>query len=120
VFNQESRALGSGVRISVLHDDQAVAARALAAAFAELELAESTMSLYLEDSQLSRLNRDGVVDRPHPYLRNVLVFAGEFSGRTAGAFDVTVQPLWSVYRDAFNRGTQPDPGDLAAARSAVG
>jgi thiamine biosynthesis lipoprotein len=114
-FTRTTRALGTEVCITALHERSAVADRALDAAFAELELVESLMSLYREDSQVCRLNREGKLADPHPYLNEVLTFALNLSQRSDGAFDVTVQPLWSLYRDAAARGCLPDPQSVAAA-----
>ena len=61
--------------MTVLHRRTATAELAIDAAFAELELIENLMSIYRPASQLSRLNRDGVLKNPHPYLLDVLQFA---------------------------------------------
>lgn len=113
------RALGTNVAITAMHADGATAERAIAAAFAELELVESLMSIYRPQSQLIRLNREGVLHDPHPHLLAVLRHAAETSRQTGGAFDVTVQPLWAAYADARQAGTLPTAEALAAARLKV-
>ena len=92
-----SWALGTHVSVTALHADAARAKAAIDAAFVEIELVENLMSIYRDESELSRLNRDGVLEDPHPYLVEVLRAANELSERTGGAFDVTVQPLWNLY-----------------------
>ena len=62
------------------------------------------MSLYRPHSQLCRLNRERVLEQPHPHLVTVLRKAAKISERTAGAFDVTVQPLWELYAAAQRSG----------------
>lgn len=114
-----SRALGSDVSLTVGHAEARVRRRALDAAFTELELVESLMSIYRPDSQLSRLNRDGVLDRPHPYLLKVLQAASGIAARTQGAFDVTVQPLWALYRQAQTAGRLPSESAVQQARAQV-
>ena len=89
------------------------------AAFAELELVENLMSIYRPHSQLSQLNREGRLDDPHRYLLELLRYARDLSEQTDGAFDVTVQPVWSVYQSAARRGELPRERDLAAARAKV-
>lgn len=91
-----SQALGAKVTMTVLHSDEAVARAAVQAAFAELEAIESVMSLYRPESELSRLNRDSVLGRPDARLVEVLRFAAQVSEKSGGAFDVTVQPLWTL------------------------
>lgn len=46
------------------HRDREAAEAALEAAFREVELVEEVMSLYRSESQLCRLNRDTVLERP--------------------------------------------------------
>jgi FAD:protein FMN transferase len=108
-------ALGAGVSLVVYHEDPASAERALSAAFKVLDDVENVLSLYRSQSQISRLNRDGVLDQPHPDLVQVLRSAITWSRRTDGAFDPTVQPLWKLYA----QGGVPDPDRLRAARQLV-
>ncbi len=118
-FSRSSNALGSTVSMTVLHCDKAEAEAALDAAFAELELIESVMSLYRPDSQVCRLNRDGCLSNPHPHLVKVLKHAAQVAAQTDGAFDVTVQPLWKLFRDAQRRGKLPDDDAVQRARESV-
>jgi thiamine biosynthesis lipoprotein len=103
-----SRALGADICLTALHEDRQTAEWAIDDAFAELERIEEAMSLYRPHSQLSRLNRDGVLDRPDPYLVDVLRGAAAVAERSGGAFDATVQPLWKTYADAKKAGRLPD------------
>lgn len=103
----------------VLAEDAEHANAALAAAFAELETIESVMSLYRPESQVCRLNREGVLDNPHPELVQVLQQSQQLAEQSGGAFDITVQPLWSVYAAAAKEGRLPDAAELAAARALV-
>jgi len=116
---RRSWALGSDVSMTILGASNARAERALDAAFAELEAVEQVMSLYRPDSDLCRLNRDGVLERPHPFLVEVLLAAGEMSHQSAGAFDVTVQPLWELFSSSNRRGELPTDAQISAAREAV-
>jgi len=104
---RRSWALGADVSITALHEDPRNAERAIDDAFAELDRIEEAMSLYRPQSQICRLNRDGILDNPDPYLVTVLRAAAETSERSGGAFDATVQPLWSLYADARKSGALP-------------
>jgi thiamine biosynthesis lipoprotein len=117
---RSGRALGSEVCLTLFHADRDAAEAALDAAFGELELIESLLSLYRAESQLSRLNRDGRLDDPHPYLVQVLRAAQTMSRRTQGAFDATVQPLWNVYARAYQCGRLPSAEEVDHARQCVG
>jgi thiamine biosynthesis lipoprotein len=114
-----SWALGADVSITTLHEDALDAERAIDDAFAELERIEEAMSLYRPQSQICRLNRDGVLENPDPYLVTVLRAAAETSERSGGAFDATVQPLWSLYSEARASGALPSPEAIRAAARRV-
>ncbi len=111
--------MGSDVTITALHRDTRAGEGAIAAAFRELELIEGVMSIYRENSQLSKLNRECVLDDPHPYFVDVLRSAQAMSDRSDGAFDVTVQPLWELYATAQQRQQLPSDQEIAAAQQRV-
>ena len=119
VANKKSWALGSDVAITALHHDQAIAESSVTAAMDQLHRVDALMSIYRTNSQVSQLNREGIVKNPHPYLVDVLRAACDVSRRSDGAFDVTVQPLWQLYRQAKQRGDLPDAAAVKAARSLI-
>jgi thiamine biosynthesis lipoprotein len=106
--------------MTVFHEDQTVAKRAMEAAFAEIERLEQIMSLYRPESQLSVLNRNGHLRHPHPDLLGMLRTSKSLSERSGGAFDVTVQPLWEVYSRCRWEGRLPGESELRLARAKVG
>jgi len=95
------------VTITASHLTEARAKQAVDAAFRELELVESVLSIYRPQSQVSLLNREGQVANAHPYLLEVLQAAEQIAQQSAGAFDITVQPLWEIYSAAKKRGELP-------------
>lgn len=115
-----SRALGSDISMLVLHEDPAMGEKALDAAFAELARVEQVMSLYLPQSQVSQLNARGFLKNPDPHLVRILREALALSEQSMGAFDVTVQPLWTVYAGARSEGKLPAPTAIGEARRHVG
>lgn len=108
------RALGTDISITAFHANPATADLAIARAFAAIDHVEHVMSLYRPESEISRLNRDGFLTNPDPALVRVLERAADLSRQSDGAFDVTVQPLWSLYQDAAAQGTLPSAQALAA------
>jgi FAD:protein FMN transferase len=119
---RERTLLGFGTVLSlrVAHSDSRQAERALDAAVETIRHVEAQMSLFNSDSALSRLNREGVLWRPHPDLVKVLQLAQSVSARSQGAFDVTVQPLWTAFEQAASRQALPSSTAVKAARAAVG
>jgi FAD:protein FMN transferase len=93
--------MGTLTRIEVRDPDRARAARILATAAEEIARLEELFTLYQSDSALVRLNRDGRLDDPPFDLVRLLAEACDFSARTGGAFDVTVQPIWQAYATHF-------------------
>jgi len=90
----------------------------------EATLAEvnSSMSTYLEDSEISLLNRAPVgapVVVSSPFLV-VLEEARRLSELTEGAFDVTVGPLVNAYGFGPTEGDLPDEEELEALREQTG
>lgn len=113
------RALGSELTLTVLHADHAVAQRAANDALAQLQRLDALLSIYRPDSQVAMLNREGSIKNPHPDFLAILSDAAAISEKSAGAFDVTVQPLWKLFADAKATGRLPDKAAIDAARAKV-
>ncbi len=109
-------ALGARAEITLVHPSEAEARRLIRLAVDEIERLENVFSLYRNASELARLNRDGVIDAPSPDLRALLSTARHFGELTAGAFDVTVQPLWQLYARHFS---QPDADPRGPSETAI-
>lgn len=112
-------AFGTVVTIKVLHADALAAQAAIQDALGEVKNIDALMSVHQEHSQVFELNRRGVVALPHEHLLYVLNFAQQLSALTAGAFDITVQPLWRAFSLASSRGALPGADAIAAAKSLV-
>ncbi len=103
LFRNTRPLMGTLVEIAVVHRDEARAYTALRDAFSEMERIEGVMSAHREDSELSRLNREGY---PGPVAVSLELFeivrkGIQWSRKTQGAFDVSVGPLlklWPLYR----------------------
>ena len=93
-YSRKSWALGSDTSITLWHDDSRAAGAALTDAFETIDAVEDLMSLYRPSSQLCQLNQLGALENPHPDLLQVMRYAQRLSESSAGAFDITVQPLW--------------------------
>ncbi|CAN5598822.1 FAD:protein FMN transferase [soil metagenome] len=119
ILQRTSRALGTDISMLALHENAAAGERAIDAAFAELGHVEQVMSIYLPGSQLSRLNREGVLGNPDPYLVRVFRESQRMAEQSGGAFDITVQPLWNLYAAASKSGVLPADAEIDAARRSV-
>lgn len=115
-------AMGSDARLVFAGVDAATARAAAAAAEAEIERLEAALSLYRDDSQIRRLNRDGTLAAPSGDLARAVRLACDIAAATGGLFDPTVQALWESYADWFAADPAagvPPRSRIAAARAAV-
>lgn len=93
--------LGANASLRIHHPDAAKARQLIEHTVLALRRMEQLFSLYAPESQLSRLNRDGVLNDPAADMVTLLQRSQRFSALTGGAFDITVQPLWQVYAQHF-------------------
>ncbi len=95
------RALGAPATLILNLESRADAARLVDRVVAEVSRLERVFSLYQRDSALSELNRTGAIAAPPAELVNLLEASRDFWETTGGAFDPTVQPLWTLYASIF-------------------
>ena len=105
------RALGAGVSMQLAGLTEEDAAPIFADVAQELDRLETIFSLYRTDSEITRLNRDGVLTAPSPEMLQVLSLSDTLHHATGGVFDPTVQPLWLALADGQG---------VEAARTQVG
>ena len=115
MLRRRFRAMGTDVELLV---DAAGADGALDAAEQEIHRLEAIMTRFRPESELSRLNRDGVIDGD-PDLARVVSLALDARERTDGRFDPTVHDalVAAGYDRTF---AELADGPLGAARPAGG
>jgi thiamine biosynthesis lipoprotein len=94
-----------GTVVEVISPDR----RAADIAFREIKRIENLLSFYRDDSEVSRLNKQGRLE-VSPETLFVIKKAGEFWQTTQGAFDVTVAPLLELW--GFFGGNYRVPEDI--------
>ncbi len=114
----EGQVLGAVASLELYHPDVAAAEALVADCLGEIDRLERIFSLY-RPSALTRLNRDGRLDAPPPELVYLLREGVRFSTISHGAFDVTVQPLWTLYANHFARDDADPAGPPAKAVAAA-
>ncbi len=110
-------ALGAKARIILNHED---AETLIARAVGEIERLEQIFSLYRPHSELSVLNAEGQLTNPSFDLVQLLSICNSLNVRTKGAFDPTIQGLWSLYARKYVIGKIPAARDIEEARKLVG
>lgn len=117
------RAMGVPWTITLFAPGDPAGREALAAAFAEVTRLDAILSDYDPASELSRLSAAAPTSAPVPVgpdLWQVLHAAVVFRDASAGAFDPTVGPLTTLWRQARRTRRMPTAEKLAQARAAVG
>jgi FAD:protein FMN transferase len=89
--------LGAVGSITLHHPDPTIGRALIAQCLDEVERLENIFSLYRQNSELCRLNRDGMLVAPSLDLVRLLAASLQYGALSAGAFDVTVQPLYELY-----------------------
>ena len=114
--------MGTLFTITLYARDESIARAAAEAAFRRVSELDDVMSDYQADSELMRLSEQqpGLPVHVSAELFAVLEQAQRVSKLSRGAFDVTIGPCVRLWRFSRKRKTLPDPGELAAARQAVG
>lgn len=108
-------ALGANARITLYHPDKTKAERLIRSCLAEIDRLEAQFSLFRRDSALNQLNAEGSLRWPSHDMRRLMGESIRFGHLSGGRFDVTIQPLWSLY--ASN--STPSDAEIAAAVALV-
>ena len=122
-MSETRRLMGVPWTITLHAASRSAGREALAAAFAEVARLEGILSDYDAQSEVSRLSAAAPTAAPMPVgadLGRVLELSVAFRDASDGAFDPTVGPLTSLWRQARRSGRLPRTDKLAAAREAVG
>src|SRR5665648_370146 len=113
-FEMSRSIMGSIITISAASDSSYVNLGAVVVdAFSDFSRIDALMSTYKNDSEVSRLNRDGVLVRPDPNTRLVIENAIVYSKLSNGSFDITIKPVLDLWKEkvACLLYTSPSPRD---------
>lgn len=116
-------AMGSEFNLVFYAPSDSLAKVASDSAFARIQLLNNLLSDYLDGSEVNRLSETaGTGQRFYAsaILFDILEKSKHLSGKTNGAFDVTVGPIVQLWRRAIRRNYFPDKSQLKEARAAVG
>lgn len=114
--------MGTFARSIAVAADKNTAKTANKTAFEKLVEIDEMMSDYLDDSELSIVNKQAF-DNPikvSDELFGVLEKAIEYSRISGGAFDVTIGPVVDLWHKAGEKKVKPTDEEIAAAKTKVG
>ncbi len=110
---------GTTLWLRAAHADAGRVELALERAVKRIRAIEAQMNLFDEGSALRRLNRSGRLERPDAQLLQVLRLSARIASDSGGAFDVTMQPLWTLWEGAQRESRLPSARELARATARV-
>ncbi len=121
-YEQNRRAMGVRFQLVAYAEDSAAVQTAFDAAFKRIDEIEKTLSNYLDDSEVSRLESAKANEqyRVSKDLWKVLCLSQQYSQLTDGAFDVTLGRLTELWRAGRKRGRLPNFDALASAKRNIG
>jgi len=105
--------MGTEVTVYLWHDDNVTGQDAVNAVFKEVERIDKLMSTYIEDSEISAINREAA-EKPvavSDELFTLILRSLDISVLTRGAFDITYDSIGQHYD--FREGLRPDEGTIS-------
>ncbi len=120
-YTQTQVLLGTFVTITTCHQSQVLAEEAMGNAFTEVKKLEAELTRHDSSAPLAVLNTQGKLFDAPQSLVHVLRRAQRINNITNGAFDITVAPLLSLYKQAQNPNGEIklNQQDLADAKKLV-
>jgi len=113
--------MGTEVTITVVARSHEEGEAAIEAGMAELRRLDAMMSLYKDDSEITRVNLAAGKNpvKVSPEMIEVVEHAAEISKLSGGVFDVTIGPLVVLWQMRLKEGKTPTDGEIARVRSLV-
>lgn len=98
--------------ITVYSDKPETAETAIRSAFNEIKKVEFELNVYIDDSEISRLNRKKILESPSKDLELNIARSLYFSNLSGGAFDITVLPILDLYNRSFTEKNSVPSGEM--------
>ncbi|MFH0846627.1 MAG: FAD:protein FMN transferase [Chloroflexota bacterium] len=96
-YEETRNMMDTFIRVTVYADDRVFAGKAISAAFLRMEEIAKAASIFDENAEAFKLNRDGYLESPSLDLVRLVRQSIEFNKLTDGYFDITVQPLLELW-----------------------
>ncbi len=114
--------MGTDVTVTVVAPSEKAGESAIDAAMDEIKRLDSMMSLYKDESEITRVN---LAAGEHsvtvsPEMIEMLEYAGRVSDLSGGVFDVTIGPLVVLWQMRLKEGTVPTDKEIKTVLSRVG
>ncbi len=113
--------MGTDVTITVVARSEAEGAASIDAAMAEVRRFDKMMSLYKDDSEITKINLAAGKHpvKVSPEMIEAVLAADRVSRLTNGAFDVTIGPLVVLWQMRLKEGKTPSDDEIERIRTLV-
>jgi len=109
--------MGTVLNLTVYGPDRDSCEEALNKTIEKMMSLEGHLSRHMVESELSLLNKTGVLNNPDTDIVNVLSLARDISDKSSGAFDVTILPLLLMHESIRGKNEHPDLQQLTDAKN---
>ena len=116
---EDAAIMGTTIRVEVWHEDEAIRQHGVEKVLEEMERVNRLMSPYIEDSQLSKINRfahEDPVEVDHD-LFYVIEKSLEISHLTQGAFDITYASVGHLFN--YRKEIKPSENEIEQAKEFI-
>ncbi|MFC1738257.1 FAD:protein FMN transferase [Planctomycetota bacterium] len=115
-------AMATTFEIIIQYEDKHYARQAAFAAFEELDRLEQQLSRFIENSDISQINKlaSGIPLMIDLDTFECLQLCSQMYVETSGAFDITIGSLYDCWLDDGNKLHEPTESDLDSARQCAG
>ncbi len=118
-LKEEADIMGTRIVVELYHDDPAVARRGVDTVFAEMHRIDASMSPYIDNSELARVNREAAQQATplSKELFELLQRSNRVSSLTGGAFDITFASVGFLYD--YRKGVRPSDKQRSEATALI-
>jgi len=121
LFRRSRFIMGTLLEIALFTSDEEAAAGAFSEAFSEAGRLDRLLSVYHENSEISRLNRHaGEWFEVSPEVLSLLRTALDLGRKSGGGFDISVGPLIELWKGAEEANRLPSSQEVRRARELTG
>ncbi len=120
-YQETESIMGTNVTLTVVARDKGEAVAAIQAGMDEVKRLDRMMSLYKDDSEITKVNRAAGKQavRVSPEMIEAVQAARRVSEMTHGAFDITIGPLVVLWQMRLKEGKVPSDNEIARVRPLV-
>lgn len=121
-LNWQGVLLGADASITVYTSEVPKAKKALDHMLKEVRRLEGYFSLFLKDSLINQLNREGRLMLPPKDMQELITYSLAIAEKSKGRFDPTIQPLFNIYKSLSAQkvtGNWLERKDVIAAKSLI-